>query len=114
MENFKDSRVGTTAGDTVPSDSVASISLPPSLLDDVSTGQQRFGFSVFEDGTLFQSRNTPEEFQGLEVGSVVISATLYGSTVSGLDDDVRVQLQKSTVGQLDSLQHYADYFDFAA
>ena len=95
--NFRDGQVGTSSGTSAPSDSVASIVLPLSLLEDSSSGSQRFGFSVFEDDTLFQPRSTPEEFRELEVGSVFISATLYGSTVSGLTDEVTVRLQKSTV-----------------
>ena len=83
---------------------MASIILPESLLDTVSGGgaQQRLSFSVFEDDALFQPRSVPEEFQGLEVGSVVISATLYGYTVSGVEDTVSIQLEKTTVSPLQS------------
>ena len=93
--NFQNGRVGSTSGSSVPSDAVVSIVLPPSTLS--GSGSQRIGFSLYDDGTLFQPRNTAKEFQGLDVGGVFISATVYGSIATGLSDPVTARFLKSTV-----------------
>lgn len=91
-DSFNSGRVGTSAGVSIPDNSVASITLPPSLLDGSPNMMRRIGFTVFAGDTLFQLRGDSEE-----VGSVIISATLYGSTVSGLSDPVMIQFEKTRV-----------------
>ena len=93
-DNFRDATVATSMGTTVPTDSIASISLPPSLLVDGGNESQRISFALFADDTLFQPRQLPKD---LEVGSVFVSAILHGSTVSGLTDTVTIILQKAMV-----------------
>lgn len=91
-DNFDNGRIVTSAGTSVPDGSVASITLPPSLLDSSSDGSRRLSFSTFGDDTLFQSRS------GVRVGGVVISATLHGSDVSGLQDPVSIRFETTVVG----------------
>ena len=97
MDNFKDATVGTSSGTNSTTSSIASITLPPSLLDGDSNDSRRLSFSVFADDILFQARELASEFQDLEVGSVFVSATLHGSTVSDLTDVVTVRFEKTTV-----------------
>jgi hypothetical protein len=95
--SFRSGTVGSSSGSSVPLDAVASIVLPQSVLGRVnSTGSQRISFSLFDDDALFQPLSTPEVFRGLNVGSVIVSATIYDATATGLSDPVTARFQKST------------------
>ena len=105
-DNFDNGRISTTAANTVPVDSIASIMIPSSLVEDTSNELTRLVFSVFSDDTLFQPRVDLIKFRDFEVGSVFLSATPYGVTVndnlqsftvSDLRDAVTVQFQKAMV-----------------
>ena len=104
--NFDNGRISTTAANTIPVDSIASIIIPSSLRDETSSELARLVFSVFSDDTLFQPRVDLVRFQDFEVGSVFLSATPYRDTindnlqsftVSDLTDTVTIQFQKAVV-----------------
>lgn len=94
-DDFDSGTVGTTPGNSVPDDSVASVVLPPSILDGRS-GLQRFSFVIFSGDTLFQPLT--ELSEDYEVGSVIISATLHGFNVTQLSDPVVITFEKAVVG----------------
>ena len=105
-DNFDNGRISTTAANTIPMDSIASIIIPSSLRDETSRELTRLVFSVFSDDTLFQPRVDLVRFQDFEVGSVFLSATPYRDTindnlqsftVSNLSDTVTIQFQKAMV-----------------
>ena len=105
-DDFDNGRISTAAGNTVPDDSIASIVIPSSLVDETSNELTRFVFSVYADDTLFQPRVDYVEFRGFEVGSVILAATPYHVTtntnlekftVSDLSEPVTIQFKKATV-----------------
>ena len=98
-DNFDNGRIGTSLGSSVPGDSIAAITLPPSILDDDTSTLRRFSFAVYADDTLFQSRGESQRFEGLQVGSVIVSATLHGVTVSDLTEPVTIQFGKAMVSE---------------
>lgn len=98
-DNFNRGRIATSSGNTVPDDSFASVMLPSSLLDDLDSANEprRFSFGVFADDTLFPRQEDSSEYDDLEVGSVIISVTLHGSTVRDLTDSVSLSFKKAVV-----------------
>lgn len=94
-DDFDSGTIGTSPGTSVPSDSVASVVLPPEILAGRS-GAQRFSFVIFSGDTLFQSQT--ELSEDSVVGSVIISATLHGYTVTQLSKPVIITFEKAVVG----------------
>ncbi len=70
-------------------DGMASISLPASLLDGISTDSVRITFSSFSDDSLFVSRSPSSDSEGqLVVGSMILSLDVVGQTVDNLGEPV--------------------------
>ena len=86
---FNDSSISTVPREAINRIGSCSFSLPNSFLDDLrnagrlETNQtlSRFGYTVFSNDAFFQPRESSEsavQFQGFEVGSVIVSATVAG------------------------------------
>ena len=82
---------------TLTDNAVASISLPNTILNNITniTNSTRIAHSVFLVDSLFLRRSD----NYLEVGSVIISASVVGKTLSGLRQPVSLNFLINSVSQ---------------
>ena len=69
-----------------------SIALPPSLFNGISAGDVRLSFTAYTTAALFPLASIPSRSDRFELGSSVIGANVFGYEVSGLSDNVTIEL----------------------
>ena len=82
---------------TTSEDSTVSATLPQSILDGVTTGEEeaRFTFTLFRNDTLFSAKNMSERFA---VGSVILNAVVVKADLNDLADPIMLSFKKTKVG----------------
>ena len=105
LSTFYAGSISTVSEENLSSTGACSFSLPSSLLDDLEMAGlleeeqmvSRFAFTVFADDTFFQpleSSETALQFEGFEVGSVIISTTVVSyDGVVDLSSPARMRFQ---------------------